>query len=152
MPDERPMTTAGRLTYAGVRIRSGRSWSLSQAYAEAVGRLRPAAGEAGRMTVERAAGLLAGRTRCRVAEAHRHLLRMAADQRRDLIEVAAGVVHLLDVQDDDVPVRPFSATELIDAAMAAPAAPISPAPAPSAPLRRFEPWLAMVQTVLDVSP
>ena len=50
-----------------------------QAYVEAVERacVRPGAGRATPATVDRAVGLLAGRTRCRLADAHRHLLRMA---------------------------------------------------------------------------
>src|SRR5690242_5474599 len=73
------------------------------AYAEAVSSLRPAgsAEDAGRVLVERAAGLLAGRARCRVAEAHRHLLRMATDRRRDVLEVAGGVIRLLDASEPE---------------------------------------------------
>ncbi|MEV4704445.1 SpoIIE family protein phosphatase [Actinoplanes sp. NPDC049316] len=78
-----------------------------QAYVEAVDGLRPshhpgadrAADDAGRALVDRAVGLLAGRTRCRLADAHRHLLQMAADQGRDLVDVAAGVITLFDVAD-----------------------------------------------------
>ncbi len=78
---------------------------MTQAYAAAVESLRTGApagpGEAGRLTVERAVGLLAGRARCRLAEAHRHLLRMAAEEDRGLIEVATGVIRLLDVPGPD---------------------------------------------------
>ncbi|MET0415653.1 MAG: SpoIIE family protein phosphatase [Actinoplanes sp.] len=120
---------------------------MSQAYAEAVSGLRLAPGEAGRATIERAVGLLAGRAHCRIAEAHRHLLRMAADQNRDVLEVAAGVLRLLDVADYDLNL-PRQATpglsQLVEAAMSN--------TAPVVPIRRFQPWIAMVQRVLDVSP
>src|SRR5690349_4880876 len=71
------------------------------AYLEAMQNLRSVARLAtdddARATVDRAVGLLAGRTRCRLAEAHRHLLRMAADQNREVVDVAAGVIGLLDI-------------------------------------------------------
>ncbi|MEU4220213.1 SpoIIE family protein phosphatase [Actinoplanes sp. NPDC026623] len=74
-----------------------------QAYLEARQGVRTAArrssAEDGRATVDLAVGLLAGRTRCRLSQAHRHLLRMAADQKRDVLDVAAGVVSMLDVAD-----------------------------------------------------
>ncbi|WP_106124970.1 SpoIIE family protein phosphatase [Pseudosporangium ferrugineum] len=113
-----------------------------QAYVEAVDSLRTAtgrpAGDAGRAVVDRAVGLLAGRTRCRLAEAHRHLLRMSAEQRRDLVEVAAGVIGLLDVpEQDEGPPHPV------------------PLPAPAvgvAAVRRPESWLPVVQAVLDTMP
>nr|WP_296069044.1 SpoIIE family protein phosphatase [uncultured Actinoplanes sp.] len=108
---------------------------MSQAYAEAVSMLRTVPGEPGRVTVERAAGLLAGRAHCRIAEAHRHLLRMAGDQRRDIVEVAAGVVRILDSADIS---DKYDLADLV------------PPPAPQ--VRRLEPWLAMIQRVLDVSP
>ncbi|GID91929.1 hypothetical protein Adi01nite_13410 [Amorphoplanes digitatis] len=72
-----------------------------QAYLEARGSVRtatrPASAENGRAIVDRAVGLLAGRTRCRLSEAHRHLLRMATEQNRDVVDVATGVVSMLDV-------------------------------------------------------
>ena len=72
-----------------------------QAYLEAIEHLRsvarPAAAAGSRATVDQAVGLLAGRTRCRLADAHRHLLRMAADQNRDVADVAAGVIGMLDI-------------------------------------------------------
>ncbi|BCJ46801.1 hypothetical protein GCM10010168_36770 [Actinoplanes ianthinogenes] len=46
--------------------------------------------------VDQAAGLLAGRARCRVADAYRHLMRIAAEQRRDPAAVAARMIGLLD--------------------------------------------------------
>ena len=129
---------------------------MVRAYAEAVGSLRPltlpTAADAERAIVERAVGLLAGRARCRVAEAHRHLLRMAADQRRDPIDVAHGVVRLLDVSEAVADRAPrVSVPQLVAQALTAPAAggPIKPDPVA---VRRFEPWLAMVQRVLDVTP
>ncbi|HEY0533556.1 MAG TPA: ANTAR domain-containing protein, partial [Actinoplanes sp.] len=114
-------------------------------YAEAIGFLRPAAGEAERSTIDRAVGLLAGRARCRVSEAHRHLLRTAAERRQEVAAVAATVLRLLDVADPVGP--PDSLPRLVDTALDG----ASPVPQIS-PIRRFEPWLAMVQRVLDVVP
>jgi serine phosphatase RsbU (regulator of sigma subunit) len=129
--------------------------TLSLAYAEAVGSLRPPMpnDEAGRVLVERAACLLAGRARCRVVEAHRHLLRMAADRRRDVLDVASGVVRLLDASEPepDRGQRP-SLPQLVDAALAAPSGPAPALPEPPGPGRRFEPWIAMVQKIMDVIP
>ena len=48
--------------------------------------------------VERAAGLLAGRTGCRVDEAHAHLLQLAAEQGRQPGDVAAETLTALDGQ------------------------------------------------------
>ncbi len=48
--------------------------------------------------VERAAGLLAGRTGCRVDEAHAHLLQLAAEQGREPGDVAAETLTALDGQ------------------------------------------------------
>ncbi|HEU4349377.1 MAG TPA: ANTAR domain-containing protein, partial [Actinoplanes sp.] len=107
-----------------------------QAYVDAVEGLRtsaPRPAEAGRATVDRAVGLLAGRIRCRLADAHRHVLRMAQEQNRDVVEVAAGVIGLLDIPEsgpEDLP----------------------PLPPPAPPVRRPEPWLNAVQQVLDVVP
>ena len=85
-------------------MRSGR-----QVYVDASEVLRTAAhrpADGGRATVDRAIGLLAGRTRCRLADAHRHLLRMAAEQGRDVADVAAGVIVLLDLPDRGPDERP----------------------------------------------
>jgi len=75
-----------------------------QAYLDAVDSLRAAAGRpggaAGRSTVDRAVGLLAGRARCRLSEAHRYLLRMAGEQDRDVVDAAVGVIRLLDRPED----------------------------------------------------
>ena len=115
---------------------------MAQAYAAAVGGARPVApvdaGEAGRIVVERAVGLLAGRARCRLADAHRHLLRMAAEEGRDLVDVAGGVIRLLDVADQDTPLISGLDT----------GRPLPPSPAP---LRRA-PWIDLVQRVLDITP
>ncbi|WP_240670362.1 SpoIIE family protein phosphatase [Actinoplanes solisilvae] len=112
---------------------------MTQAYAAAVESLRPGApagtGEAARLTVERAVGLLAGRARCRLTEAHRHLLRMAAEEDRGLYEVAVGVIRLLDVAD-------------AEPGLGGGQSPLRFA----APIRRFAPWIGMVQRVLDVAP
>ncbi|MFI5892286.1 SpoIIE family protein phosphatase [Actinoplanes sp. NPDC051513] len=110
---------------------------MAQAYAEAVNSLRPAAAaETERAIVERAVGLLAGRARCRIAEARRHLLRMAADQRREPLDVAHGVISLLDVAET---VAERSIPPLVSSF-------------PPPPTQRFEPWLTVVQRVLDVTP
>jgi serine phosphatase RsbU (regulator of sigma subunit) len=50
------------------------------------------------VVVARAAGLLAGRVGCRVREAHVHLLEMAQEQGRELAEVAADVLAVLEEQ------------------------------------------------------
>ena len=117
---------------------------MTQAYPLAAGALRPAVtaerSEADRLTVERAVGLLAGRARCRLAEAHRHLLRMAAEEGRGLLEVATGVIRLLDVADPDTPMISGLDTGR------------PPAPARVVPNGRFAPWIGMVQRVLDVTP
>ncbi|MEV6493384.1 ANTAR domain-containing protein, partial [Actinoplanes sp. NPDC051633] len=94
--------------------------------------VRRAGPETGRATVDRAIGLLAGRTRCRLADAQRHLLRMAHEQDRDLADVAAGVIALLDIPEGDGP--PPAAFPIL----------------PPAPSRHSEPWLATVQRILDV--
>ena len=115
-----------------------------QAYLEAMENLRsvarPATGDGARATVDRAVGLLAGRTRCRLAEAHRHLLQMAADQNRDVVDLAAGVIGMLDIPepaDGRGPPGPPSLT--------------TPRPAAGG-VRPVEPWLAVVQAVLDLLP
>lgn len=118
---------------------------MSGVYAEAVGFLSPIAGDADRSTIDRAVGLLAGRARCRLAEAHRHLLRTAADRRQEVAEVAASVLRLLDTSE---PVTDQGLTESLPRLTSALTAPVPPAD----PARRFEPWLSMVQRVLDVVP
>jgi serine phosphatase RsbU (regulator of sigma subunit)/PAS domain-containing protein len=123
---------------------------VNAVYAEAVGYLRPAAGEAERSTFDRAVGLLAGRARCRLADAHRHLLRTAAERHREVAEVADSVLRLLDTAD---PVAlPESLPRLVDTALDGAPSPVPPPVPPIVPLRRFEPWLSMVQRVLDVVP
>jgi len=70
-------------------------------YTEAMERLRASvrrpAGEARRTVIDRAVGLLAGRLQCRLEEAHRHLLRLAAEQSRGVDDVAVAVIELLEV-------------------------------------------------------
>jgi serine phosphatase RsbU (regulator of sigma subunit) len=135
-----------------------------QAYLEAMESLRSAhhpAGDGehatvGRATVDRAVGLLAGRTRCRLSDSHRHLLRMAADQNRDIVDVAMGVISLLDTPepaDDRVPLAPASIIPLAPASIASPVPASIASPAPGgATVRRTEPWLTAVQAVLDLLP
>jgi serine phosphatase RsbU (regulator of sigma subunit) len=111
-----------------------------QAYVDAVEGLRASGhrpADAGRATVDRAVGLLAGRTRCRLSDAHRHLLRMADEQRRDVVDVAAGVISLLDLPD------PYERR---------PPPPLLPSMLDNPPVRRFDPWLATVQKILDALP
>ncbi|MET0425293.1 MAG: SpoIIE family protein phosphatase [Actinoplanes sp.] len=79
------------------------------------------------VTVDRAVGLLAGRARCRLADAHRHLVRLAAEQGRELIEVAAGVIRSLDVA--DIPAERL--TQTLTGVLAVPEALVLPG-------RRFE--------------
>jgi serine phosphatase RsbU (regulator of sigma subunit) len=115
-----------------------------QAYLEAIEHLRsvarPAAGAGSRATVDQAVGLLAGRTRCRLADAHRHLLRMAADQHREVADVAAGVISMLDI--------PEPADE-----RGPPVPAMLPAPRPAdGGIRPAEPGTAVVQAVLDLLP
>ncbi|WP_148308049.1 SpoIIE family protein phosphatase [Actinoplanes friuliensis] len=96
--------------------------------------------EAGWATVDRAVGLLAGRTHCRLSEAHRHLLKMAADQNREVVDVAAGVISMLDVPE---PGEDHGLPELRPAVLPA---------LGGSPVRVVEPWLAVVQAVLDLLP
>ncbi|GAA3351693.1 hypothetical protein GCM10020358_82350 [Amorphoplanes nipponensis] len=115
-----------------------------QAYLEAMEHrravARPATDEGYRASVDRAVGLLAGRTRCRLAEAHRHLLQLAADQNRDVADIAAGVIGMLDVPEP--------------ADGRSPPATVLPAPGRSsgAGARPGEPWVGVVQAVLDLLP
>src|SRR4051812_27142733 len=104
-----------------------------QAYAEAVDSLRTAAhrsaDDGGRATVDRAVGLLAGRAQCRLAEAHRHLLRMAAEQQCGVADVAAGLIRLLDLPEGSANRAPPAA--LLDAL------PLRPAVRGPDPVHRF---------------
>src|SRR5688572_21078858 len=108
-----------------------------QAYLEAMEHLRsvarPAVGDGSRATVDRAVGLLAGRTRCRLGEAHRHLLQMAADQNRDVADVAAGVISMLDIPEPADGRGPPLRSMLL-----------APRQSPTG-VRPVEPWLAVVQ-------
>ena len=135
-------------------VRSG-SVPPSGAGADALSAGRGETVDSGRVALERAVGLLAGRARCRMAEAHRHLLRMAAEQRCDIAEAARRVIRLLDSAEavtDRLP--PETVPQLVAAAMVNPAV-VSPAPALTSAepeVRRFTPWLATVQGVLDSLP
>jgi serine phosphatase RsbU (regulator of sigma subunit) len=53
--------------------------------------------------IGQAAGLLAGRARCRFADAYRHLLRLAAEQNQDPAGLAGRVIRLLDAADEPLP-------------------------------------------------
>ena len=106
----------------------------------------PEADEARRGLVDQAAGLLAGRAHCRIAEARHYLLWTADDAGRDVAEVAARVIRLLDVAEvitDRGP--PPSVARLIAAALTGPEIAMVPE-------RRSEPWIALVQRVLDATP
>src|SRR4051794_9474642 len=142
------MTAPPAAAYAGTD-RDGRRWQVSvrEAYAELADGLRAAApvpgDDAGRTTVDHAVGLLAGRARCRLADAHRHLLRMAGEQGRSVADVAAGVVRMLDLPDGAADLgRPLLLPPLPD----------RPETAAAGRVHRFEPSLVMVQRVLDVLP
>ena len=108
-----------------------------QAYAQAFSALRPGGGEEhSRLRVERAVGLLAGRARCRLAEAHRHLLRMAAGQRCDVEEMAGKVIQLLDTSQEQSDLPALIATLARSETLKS----------------RATPWLTTVQGVLDALP
>lgn len=112
-----------------------------RALAQTVGSVR-AEPDGGRVAVERAIGLLAGRARCRMAEAHRHLSRVAAERRCDVAELARRVIRLLDSAEPGP--LPETVPLLVAAAL------VDPAPA----VTTAEPttWLATVQGVLDSLP
>ncbi|WP_045747243.1 SpoIIE family protein phosphatase [Actinoplanes rectilineatus] len=121
-----------------------------QVYAQATSELWSTAGsEPGRIVVARAVGLLAGRARCRLADAHRHLMRMASAQHRDVGEVAGRVIRLLDSAGavDDRP-GPETVQRLVAVALAGPGTAV-PEPAPAT---GPTPWLSIVQGVLDALP
>jgi serine phosphatase RsbU (regulator of sigma subunit) len=115
-----------------------------QAYPEAMENLRtvarPATVDGSRATVDRAVGLLAGRTRCRLSEAHRHLLQMAAGQDRDVVDVAAGVISML-----DTPEHAADHGSPLESLL------FTPHPAAGGS-RHAEPWLGVVRAVLDLLP
>ncbi|MEU4242741.1 SpoIIE family protein phosphatase [Actinoplanes sp. NPDC026619] len=93
--------------------------------------------------IERAVGLLAGRARCHLDEAYHHLETMATDQRREVAEVAAGVIRVLDVK-VGAPGRHASVPQMVAAALTDPARPSR--------ARRSAPWVSLVQRVLDNTP
>jgi serine phosphatase RsbU (regulator of sigma subunit) len=118
--------------------------SGQQTYPVAVENLRASAravpADPSRATVDRAVGLLAGRTGCRLSEAHQHLLQMAANQNRNVADIAAGVISMLDGPGPADASRP-------------PVPPVFPSPrSPEDGARVAEPWLAVVQAVLDLLP
>src|SRR4051794_464553 len=96
------------------------------------------------VVVARAAGLLAGRVGCPVREAHVRLIDMAAEQGRDVAEVAAGVLAVL-----ESPTPPAAAA--FDSVLPPPA--VRPAGQPAAPVDgsgREEPAAAaMIGAVLE---
>ena len=134
---------------------------VGRTYARSISALRPAAGadppESARVVVERAVGLLAGRARCRLAEAHRRLLRMADRQQRDVTDVAVRVTRLLDDAVDLADrAGARSVEQLVAAALAAPvpagsaAAAVPDRAGPGG--RRPASWLSAVQGVMDALP
>ncbi|HWS31797.1 MAG TPA: SpoIIE family protein phosphatase [Actinoplanes sp.] len=98
--------------------------------------------DSGRVAVERAVGLLAGRSRCRLAEAHRHLSRVAAERRCEVAELARRVIRLLDSAEPGP--LPETVPLLVAAALVN--------PAPVLPAAESTSWLATVQGVLDSLP
>jgi serine phosphatase RsbU (regulator of sigma subunit) len=109
----------------GVRGKAGEKVpEARQAYHDALGRLRATvrrpADDIRRTQIARAVGLLAGRVGCRLEEAQANLARMADEQNRDLGEVAAGVIDLLEPNGQDE-----SATvDAVDAALRAARKPV----------------------------
>ncbi|MEU4622648.1 SpoIIE family protein phosphatase [Actinoplanes sp. NPDC023801] len=100
--------------------------------------------EGGRLAVERAVGLLAGRARCRTTEAYRHLLRMASERECDVADLAGRVIRLLDSAEAFAGIpAPETVPQLVAAALAGHPEKVAPGPTP---------WLATVQGVLDSLP
>jgi len=123
-----------------------------RAYVDAGEGLYPPASrlpEGDRATVDRAIGLLAGRIRCRLGDAHRHLVRMAGDQHRDLADVAAGVIGLLEVPEPGRGRRPPAPPG--EAGGGITPQPLPPLPAAPA-AHRAEAWPGLVQQILSVVP
>jgi serine phosphatase RsbU (regulator of sigma subunit) len=123
-----------------------------RAYVDAGEGLYPPASrlpEGDRATVDRAIGLLAGRIRCRLGDAHRHLVRMAGDQHRDLADVAAGVIGLLEVPEPGRGRRPSAPPG--EAGGGITPQPLPPLPAAPA-AHRAEAWPGLVQQILSVVP
>ncbi|GIH78866.1 hypothetical protein Plo01_52950 [Planobispora longispora] len=107
----------------------------------------------------RAAGLLAGRTGCRVDEAHAHLLRLAAERGDDPGETAADVLEALE---DCTPQKPDRLGSLTETALRPPppagrrsspgSFPSSGPAAPSGVPSVVSGWADIVQQVLDAVP
>jgi serine phosphatase RsbU (regulator of sigma subunit) len=88
------------------------------------------------MALERAAGILAGRTSCRISEAHEYLRRLAADQGRDVAELAAEVLSALEGDSEE-------AQERLRATVASALRPLRQPPAHASD------WARIAQQVLD---
>ncbi|MEV6305217.1 SpoIIE family protein phosphatase [Actinoplanes sp. NPDC051861] len=113
-----------------------------QAHTQALSSMRPGVDEepayAARATVDRAVGLLAGQARCRLTDAHRHLLKMATAQERDVTDVARRVIRFLESADGPTETLPqLVASALAEGDSAGP---------------ELSPWLVTVQRVLDAIP
>ncbi|MFG1945840.1 PP2C family protein-serine/threonine phosphatase [Nonomuraea sp. NPDC048826] len=94
------------------------------------------------MALERAAGVLAGRTSCRISEAHAYLRGLAADQGRDVFELAAEVLVALEGHAEEGPER-------LRATVASALRPV-PRPRPShRPPEGTSDWARVAQQVLD---
>ncbi|MGW0807829.1 SpoIIE family protein phosphatase [Nonomuraea sp. NPDC002799] len=94
------------------------------------------------VVIGRASGLLAGRTGCRIGEAHAYLLRSAAEQRRAVHELAADVVATLEGQATreavaDLVLRPAFPLAAEEARTGSPPA---------------DAWVRTVQQILDALP
>jgi serine phosphatase RsbU (regulator of sigma subunit) len=97
------------------------------------------------LTLERAAGLLAGRIGCQVREAHAHLRRLAADEGRTPWEVAEEVLAGLDRR---VPAQAGHSSRALAEAIRAAIAPPPDPPFSGTPGG----WTLVVQQLLDSVP
>jgi PAS domain S-box-containing protein len=86
------MEPAWTLSNTAARLRALARPGRKDELAEAVARDRAAD-----RVIDRATGLLAGRLGCRLLEAQGHLVRLATEQGREVAEVAAEMVEMLDV-------------------------------------------------------
>jgi serine phosphatase RsbU (regulator of sigma subunit)/PAS domain-containing protein len=75
-------------------------------------RVRRPAIESRATVIGRAAGLVAGRVGCRLEEAHTQLARLAREQGRDLADVAASAIELLDAGGDRAGAGTLSVTDV----------------------------------------
>ncbi|MBG0561482.1 SpoIIE family protein phosphatase [Actinoplanes aureus] len=100
---------------------------------------------------ERAAGLLAGRIGCRVDEAHTHLRQLAAEQDRDVHEVAADALAALEARGVTPPAQLRTAADALTRHHRTPSPRPDPLPQPD-PVPPTREWTEIVQQVLDALP